>query len=101
MIPPCDAFFKFATPLTNSPRSPRAHATSGKSTVFDYDATTGFCEEGETLALRFRQAMTLGRDDRLTYSQLRANGVVRGAPMTIQTVAGGEQWLSAMTGLLY
>jgi hypothetical protein len=44
--------------------------------------------------------MTLGRSDRLTYEQLKADDVIRAAPMTIQNVAGGEQWLSARTGLL-
>lgn len=73
----------------------------GKSTVFDYDSIKRLCEEGEILALRFRQVLVLGSAARLSFSALRKNGVIKDAPISIQNISGGEPWLSRMTGLLY
>lgn len=73
----------------------------GKSTVFDYQSIERFCEQGETLALRFRQVVTLKSSDRLNYRALIANGVIRDAPQTVQSIAGGETWLTAKIQRLY
>lgn len=72
----------------------------GKSTVFDYDSIRRFCDQGETLALRFRQAVTLRSDSRLSFAKLKEQGVIRDAPITIHAIVGGEEWLSRQTGLL-
>lgn len=73
----------------------------GRSTVFDYDSIQRLCSRSETIALRFRQATILGASDRLHYRTLKENGVINGPPMTIQALAGGEQWLKQQIPLLY
>jgi len=73
----------------------------GKSTVFDYHSIERFCKQGETLALRFRQVVTLKSSARLTYQSLVDNDVIRDVPQTVQAIAGGEAWLSAKIPQLY
>lgn len=64
----------------------------GKRTVYRFTEIEALCEQGEVLAILFRQSRVL-RDPK-GLNELRANGVLSSAPQSIVTVPGrGVNWL--------